>query len=278
MKTQKITGLMAGAVLLVNAGAAHAGVASGTYSVDAGANVLLWDLTGDYDSDVGVGGLGFSLTQKPSGAFSGTGDLNVNDDGVNLDLAAVVSGSSSGPSKSPKVSMKVFAADTDEDEGTYYIKYLDVSMSLSMEAVSAASELEGEGSGSIKYFLVNDATGKAKTGSESAGTGAVSFSLPDDVTGDWQLTLNLTPTEGKTGTKYTGTAAVVTSVGDTVDFTVTGTYSAKSDVSDLTLKGTGWGAGTSLTLVISTSGSAMNVESIKGKLFGQSLSYTAGKD
>jgi hypothetical protein len=275
MKIQNILSLTAGTVLFFNAGAAHAGVANGTYSIDAGADVLLWDLTESYSSDVSGGGLNIQISQEPSGKFNGTGDFFIDEDGVDLDLPAVVSGDSSGSSDDPKVSMKIFASDTDDDQGSYYINYLDVTMSLNMKVESAEGEIAGDGSASIKYSLSAD--GHAEKGSRSTGTGAVSFPLPSDVTGDWQLTLDLTPTVVKKETKYTGTAEVVTSVQDDLSFTVTGTYSATKDVSDLTLKGTGSAAGTSLTLVISTSGSTMNLESVKGKLYGQSLSYTAPK-
>jgi hypothetical protein len=269
MKRLKTLAVVAGAVLMFTPRAAYADMANGSYSVDVGTDVPLWDLSESYDSDVGIGGLEFTIAQEPSGTFTGTGDLYVDDLGVSLDLSGNVSGNSTGSSTDPKISMKVFVSDSDDDESTVYINYLDVAMSLAMQVDSADDQLAGKGSGAVKYSIQNESTGKTEKGSRSAPTGSVTVPLPDDVTGDWNLTLNLTPN----GTKYTGTAEVVTSVGDSVDFNVTGTYSAKKDVSDLTLKGTGWGAGTGLSLVISTSGSTINIKSVEGKLFGQSLNY-----
>ena len=278
MKIQNLLSLTAGAVLFFNAGAAHAGAASGTYSVDAGTNVLLWDLSGSYDSEVVVGELKMTILQEPSGKFTGTGDFYVDEGAATFDLAAVVSGNSSGWSTVPNVAMRFFASDTNDDQASYHLNYMNVSMSQDMDVRSAYREMVGYSEGTAKLSLVNDSTGEIETGGKSIGIGEVSFTLPSDVTGDWNLTLNLTPTEIKNQTKYTGTAEVVTSVGHTLDFTVTGTYSAKTDVSDLMLKGTGSAADTSFALEVSTSGSTMNLKSVRGTLYGQYLYYTAPKD
>ena len=262
---------MVGALVFISTVTSYAGMANGTYSVDLGAEVPLWDLSGYYNSDVGIGGLEITITHNPSGTFTGSGDLYISDLGISLDLTAVASGKSTGSSKDPKVSMKVLATDSNDDHGSYYINYLIAAMSLAMQVDSADSELGGKGSGSVKYSIANKSTGKAAKGSKSGATGSIVFPLPGDVTGDWNLTLKLNPT----GIKYAGTARVVTAAGDTVDFTATGTYSAPKDTSILTLKGTGAGAGTTLSLSVSTSGSTISVKSLKGKMFGQTLSYSA---
>ncbi|HYK63889.1 MAG TPA: hypothetical protein VEY94_02995, partial [Patescibacteria group bacterium] len=68
-----------------------------------------------------------------------------------------------------------------------------------------------------------------------------------------------------------GTASVETSTGATADFTVTGTYDSAADTSKIAMVG----AAGKLDLVISTSGAMLNVESAKGKIFGQTLKYPA---
>ena len=98
-------------------------------------------------------------------------------------------------------------------------------------------------------------TGENKNRSVPLGKGAL-MALPGDSTGDWNLTLNLKPPNKA---KYSGTATIETSTGGTTEFTATGIYSAKTDTSEITLKG----AGGSLTLVISTSGSSMGIHSAK---------------
>lgn len=270
MKISNLVSLTIGTVLILNTPAAHASQANGTYSVDAGAYVLLWDLSESYDTDVGIGGFNITIAQEPNGTLSGSGDLYVNDLGISLDMPADVSGKVSGSSTAPKVTLDGVATFSG-DYGDAYFNYLDVALKLSMEISAANGDIAGTGSGTVKYSAENLSTGKTAKGSKSASTGAVDFTLPGDVNGDWGLTLTLTPD----GTKYTGTAEVETSVGDTVDFTVTGTYSASKDTSTLALKGTGWGTGTSLNLVISTSGSNINILSCKGKLFGQTLNFKA---
>jgi len=81
------------------------------------------------------------------------------------------------------------------------------------------------------------------------------------------LTLNLTPD----GSKITGSATITTSTGNELDLPAVGTYTSKTGTSKITLKG----AGGSLGLVISTTSDGMNVESAKGKLFGQNLDFVA---
>ena len=100
------------------------------------------------------------------------------------------------------------------------------------------------------------------------GSYLVKFDFPTDVTGDWNLTLDtLTLNKGK----YTGTGTVQTSTGATSNLTATGSYSSKTGYSTIVLKGT---AG-SLNTVVTLSGTTMTIHSMKGTLFGQSLSYKA---
>jgi hypothetical protein len=81
------------------------------------------------------------------------------------------------------------------------------------------------------------------------------------------MSFDLTPN----GNKYAGTASVETSTGATADFTVTGSYDSATDTSKIALTGDGG----ELDLVISTSGASLNVESAKGKVFGQKVNYKA---
>ena len=112
-----------------------------------------------------------------------------------------------------------------------------------------------------------------KTGQTASQSGTfkrselTSLWLPIDSTGGWDLSLTLTPN----GNSYTGTASVDLSTGATADFTVTGTYNSASDTSKVALVGD---AG-KLNLVISTSGTILNVESATGKIFGQTVKYQA---
>ena len=91
------------------------------------------------------------------------------------------------------------------------------------------------------------------------------MTLPVKVTGDWNLNLQLSPH----GTTYDATGTVETSTGTTVSLTGTGVYGAKTDTSKIILKG----PGSMLNLVISTSGTNVMVESMVGKLFGQTIKF-----
>jgi len=90
--------------------------------------------------------------------------------------------------------------------------------------------------------------------------------LPKDVTGDWDMVMAL----ALNGIKYTGTTTVSTSTSAKEAFKVTGSYTAKTNTTTLALKGV---SGNCLNMNVSISGTDMAVDSIKGKLFGQSITY-----
>jgi hypothetical protein len=273
LKTKVTLAAVAGITLLVNAPVALADMASGTYNINGGSYVPVWDISGEYPSDIAdFGAMDLLIVQLPNGKFSGTGDFSAVGyyDDVDMDISgsSAALGTVSGPSHNPKVSMGLGVAGSGTVEG-YAVSKFTVSMKLNMDIDTNNDWLIGNGSAKISITLQNPYNGRWVTRSGSEPMHGVENSLPANVDGNWNLTLNVVPN----GTKYTGTANVVTSPGSSVDFVVTGTYAAKTDVSTITLKGTGWGAGTSLTLVVSTTGPNLIIHSMKGKLFGQTITY-----
>jgi len=160
MKKIKTLAAVAGIALLFISSPAHADLASGSYSTDAGSYVPLWDLSGYYISDVDIGGLEFGIVQEPLGTFSGSGDFYIDGLGVNLDMPAVISGKVSGSSIAPKVSMGVLATFSGDYYGQAYFNYLDVTLKLAMQVDGANGEIDGTGSGSVKFSGQNYSTGK----------------------------------------------------------------------------------------------------------------------
>ncbi len=255
-------------VLLSAIPAARAVMADGTYTTNAGAYTPLWDISGDYETNTtDFGTYEFELTQEPNGDVTGDGTDVV--DGVAADLT--VSGSVGGTGEKPTASMKLDVSASDfEYDGVYFDSYTeDATVEFSFDVADRV--LSGDGSVSVKAKYVNPDTDKTETYSKTKSFKDEDLPLLSTTTGDWTLTLNLTPASG---TKYTGTASITTSAGHVLDFTVTGTYTDKTGVSDLTLKGD---AGT-LTLDITTFGDLVTIESISGKVSGQTLSYKQPKD
>jgi hypothetical protein len=129
----------------------------------------------------------------------------------------------------------------------------------------AAGELVSLG-GALDYALKDDANGLRDSGAKSFPRGP-RVELPGDVTGAWGLTLDF----AQSGPTYTGTATVQTSTGATTQLTGNGVYSATKDTTDFLLTEDGG----RLAMVIATSGTNTTLDSVKGKLFGQTLNYRA---
>jgi len=272
MKTLKTYLLMAGAALMFTARTAYADMANGTYTFNpSSSNALIWDISGHYSGVVFALGFDtdFTINENPDGTFSGTGTFDIEQNNTSLTGDLTVSGKVLGSSAKTGVSMEFdlsgggvvqvdSAGDTDNADVTFKLK-----PNFTVDGQNRVLVLSG---GSASTTLVDLDTNKKKTGSDKLPKGTT-FDIPAGDEGSWGLSITLIPN----GTKYTGTASLETAPnGITENFTVTGTYSARTDTSKLTLKGND---GT-LSLVISTSGPNMTVQSIKGKVFGQSIKFT----
>ncbi|HVM60657.1 MAG TPA: hypothetical protein VMV72_07290 [Verrucomicrobiae bacterium] len=271
MKCAKILVAMAIVCLTVGARATRAEIANGSYSTDISGSAPVWDISGDYSGDPGLGlDLDFSISQDASGDFTGSGSFEYDDWGGNYlsgDINASGSVKTAGDTTSVSMNLSLSGSGTvvvDEDGDTD-----DVDFNASAKISFSVDEADGQlvvTSGSVGVTVTDQDTGKKKSAAERLEKGGT-MDLPSSSTGGWNLGLNLTPT----GTKYKGTATIQTSTGVTAQLNATGTYQAKTDTSKLTLKG----SGTSLNLVVSTSGSTVTIQSAKGKLLGQTVNYKA---
>ncbi len=253
-------------------------MADGTYTADGGVYVPLWDISGDYETNSPeFGSVEFELTQEPNGDFTGEGTQDVSSflfDGEGDIIGDLtLNGSMGGSGEKPTANMRLEVTSSNFDAENIQFKSITEKATIGFSFNVKNRVLSGNGNGSVTAVLWNPGIGRYVTETESKSIAGVDLPLPSDATGDWTLTLNLTPASG---TKYSSTAssATITTSAETVlDFTVTGTYSAKTGVSDLTLKGE---AGT-LTLDVTTSGDLVSIESISGKVSGQTLSYKQPK-
>jgi len=248
-------------------------VNTGSYYINFSGWIPLWDISGSYSGDIGQNiGLDFSVTQDSSGRLGGGVGGTVNSDDGNGNLMSGTITSLTGTVKSSGTHTLVSMTILDSGTGTVNVGKPPVSLIHDMtftETIKFNAEISGTSlfvtGGSSSAKETDHATGKKLTRSTTIHSGAT-LALPPDVTGDWNMTLDLIPG----GTKYTGTATAQTSTSGTAALYATGTYTAKTNTSSLNLKGTG---GSSLNLVVTTKGSNVTVQSVNGKLYGQTLNY-----
>ncbi len=253
------TGLVA-VILLFVSDAAHAEMANGSYLFDFSGIVALWDFSGFYSGGIGPFSIGLSITANSSGELTGSGGFDL--EGLGGDITSV-SGSLMGSSTDPHVAMKLKMSGTGNLEGINAKVTFSGNMHYQLNIADKRLE-DPYGSGTI---IIRDlSNGKSQSESGSFKRSALTaLALPTDSTGGWLLFLNLAPD----GNAYTGTARIELSTGATTDFTATGTYDSRTDTSKVELASD---VG-KLNLVISTSGAVLNVESAKGKIFGQKINY-----
>ncbi len=259
----RILAAFAAVVLVLGSGAAYADMANGSYSFDFTSVVSLWDISGTYSGGIGpFSPIDFSITENPPGKLSGNGTFVI--EGLDGDIKSV-SGKIKGSSNDPSVELKMRMSGTGELQGIH----ARVSFSANMHYhLNSADHGLDDPTGSGTLTITDLKTGQtASAGGKFKRSELTPLELPTDTTGGWGLSLNLTPN----GNHYTGTATVQLSTGAAADFKLTGTYNSGSDTSKIALVGD---AG-KLDLVISTSGATLNVESAKGKIFGQTVNYTA---
>jgi hypothetical protein len=247
-------------VVVLGSRAASADMANGSYLFDFSGIVALWDISGTYSGGIGPFSIDFSITESPSGKLSGNGTCNAY--GVEGDIKSV-NGTITGSSNDPHVAMNMRMSATGDFSGVNAKLSLTANIQYHLSSPDHGL-VNPTGSGTLTVTDLDN----GQTASESGifkRKYLTSLGLPMDSTGGWGLSLDLTPN----GNAYTGTASVELSTGATADFTVTGTYDSASDTSKIVLVGD---AG-KLDLTISTSGTTLNVESAKGKIFGQSVKY-----
>ena len=248
-------------------GPVWAGLAAGNYTFNGGTYLPVWDLSGSYSNNLGGGTYVFSLAQSPSGQLTGSGSLLLEESYgfafAYLAGSVTNTGSISGTCTNPVVTLNLTAEGSGVVLGLTVFDFTETA-NLKLGINGANATLTGSGS------VVQTQTtphARAQTQGVSQPLSGVQIPLPANVTGGWQMSLNLTSKRNN----YTGTARVTTSAGSTENFTVTGSYAPATDVSSLTLKGSGG----SVTLVIKTAGSQLTLRSIKGTLFGQTVNFKA---
>ena len=232
-------------------------------------NAPLWDLSGSYSGTVaGNLQLDFLISEDPSGKIIGNGFVYSDDHSGNvLSGSATITGAvrTSGTTAFVSLTMSIAGAGTVAAAavaGPDNAKFAGT-LKLACEIDGTSGMLRVMDS-RLRVLLLDLVTGIKSTRSVRDKTWT-DLALPADVTGDWSMSLNLVPR----GNRNTGSALVQTSTGGTAVLGATGSYTAKTGASKLTLKG----GGGSLGMVIITTETTWTSQGVKGKLFGQRLNF-----
>jgi hypothetical protein len=191
--------------------------------------VQIWDLSGSYSCTAGEWQLNYVLKQDASGKITGTG-------------TAVNSTVNSGAAMPFTLKGGINAAGL---------------VKLTLKGAALKGQIKATVNAGSKVL-----SGTVKIGKQSASfTAALAASM------DGSAILELHCTAA--GKSTPGTGKVTLSNGESYEFSVKGKYNTKSDVSDLTLKGSA--KGTSLKLKVGGDGT---IKPLKGKMLGQTLNAT----
>jgi hypothetical protein len=118
----------------------------------------------------------------------------------------------------------------------------------------------------LNGLLIGIAEGKICVKGEGCGAvdEAVQFDISGETDSSWDLTLDLQNVDGK---KLTGMASAILANGRIVPFTLKGKYNANTDLTKLSLKGSGG----KFAIQANAIASQLIFQAIKGKLLGQAV-------
>lgn len=245
--------------------------ASGLYFQNFNSTPPLWDISGDYSGDIGSGiKLNFSIHQDSSGKISGAGTIS-SDDGSGTVLAgpATITGAVKSSGNATLVSMTVLTGGsgtvTTGQPAAIHPATFTGRVDLHCEINPAGGGLVVTGR-SFSARIMDSVTGRLKSQVTPIISGAV-LALPNNVNGNWNMLLDLVTNSSKNS----GQATIQTSTGFATQLSATGSYSPKTGTSKITLSGNGC----ALSMVISTSGTNMTSQRLKGTVYGQKFNYVA---
>ena len=266
IRIRKWAGAIVG-ILALTTSVAYGAMASGTYSVEFDGSASLWDVSGTYDASFDPIEINYTLSMDPSGKFTGEGSASISgyEDGYYVDLHAdftfVGSVKSAGNVVRVNMSMKM----TGSGEVAGYYATFAASIKEALEVDASTRQLVGTLSGKVSVAIPGQ--GKA---SQAIPQTDYAVSLPPDMSGIWELDLDVVPAD----TKYIGSGEVRLSNGTSFGFTLGGTYSVKTDLTKLTLKGIPPYSNLNVSLAATNVTSELNIQTLKGKLLGQKIAVT----
>ncbi len=235
----------------------------GTFSFTP--NSPLIDLSGDFHTSTTINGgpaLDFhlQLTNSPNGRITTNGIdsvtfLQIGDDIVAAQYVAVgkVSGGGLHPTRLSLI-VKLTGggpilgfADTDFTIILRYNMFLNVQDGNFEGSIHGTVHINGLGPGTVR-------------------DDAAVVSLPDGIDGSWEADLNIVPFNHLTGT---GTISLPN--GRSLQGVISGSYSARTGVSKITLKGIDQDKGFSVTFTATQGDDGLDLATVRGRVLGQTV-------
>jgi len=245
---------------------ARADAPSGEFSFDFNAtNTPLIDVSGNFDttqSIIGAGGTttplvySLNLTNDPSGRIHGTGAviIQIGDDFVVGTYVAT--GSASGGGVRPtRVSLIVRLTGEGPIAGTETSFTIAIRYSLTLNVDDG--ELQGTARGFARF---------SHLGSGLIREDFAAVPLPGGIDGSWSVTLRVVPL-----LKLAGTGTISLPNGRNLQGMISGSYSSGSGIARIRLTGVGGDRGFSVTFTTSSSDAGPQLETVRGRVLGQTL-------
>ncbi len=237
-------------------------MASGDYFVPFNGNVNVWDLSGTATQELGNIQLDYSLNTDAAGKLTGEGHFYYSDyaSGDQISGPLLFSGTVRSSGNVTRVSLNIKMNGEGQVQGSYAT--LKATMKENLEINELDRQLIGTARGKVTVAVTG-------LGRHTGSIPSIDVEAPieSDMTGNWDLSLNLSTNR----TKYTGAAAITLSNGRSFPLAASGSYAAKTDLSKLSLKGMDLNRAISLSLVTSGTNGQMTVGKLSGKALGQKL-------
>lgn len=242
-------------ILILAPALSYAGAPSGHYENHFDRQHGVWDLTGHYDVTVlGISNQ-YSIVQDDKGKISGQGRMTGADEGIYVELDTRYSGSIRSIGETTRAVLKETLAGTATDG--YNVAKIKGKITYTYNIDKLNNRLIGSVKGKIC----------AKAGGEKACApvdDAAQIDLPEDAQGTWDLVVDI---QSADESKLTGAATAVLSNGRTEPLTLKGKYNVQTDLSKLSLKGSGG----KFSFQAHEIAGQLVLQSIKGKLLGQAV-------
>jgi hypothetical protein len=253
------------AVLAAMCPIARGAIAAGTYTMEFDGNVTLWDVSGSYTEDIGGISIDYTLSVDPAGKITGYGSADYGGGyGINIDMTFKFSGTVKTVGAITRVSLSMTMKGSGTVQG--YTFGFTASIQENMEIDTDAYTMVGTTSGKITLSV------RGRKASQAIPKTEITLELPYDMDGSWDLSLNVTPNK----TKLAGTGRITLSNGTVYDFNVSGTYTLKTDLSNIAMKGAPANKAMTANIVANCGNLQMNVKTLKGKALGQTITYIGG--
>ena len=265
------TRIVLAGLLITAAPALQAAMLKGAYTNSSPANVDIWDVSGTYNHTTGnLHITNCIIAMDNAGKLTGTGsgyannfEIKTYNSSVSFTFTIKGAVQTSGNAVRGNMALKLTGQGAVGAWPATYTGTINEKLELNV----TNRDMVGTASGRISVKVPS----VKKSGSGSFPATAVTIPLAANASGLWSLDLSVNTNK----TKYTGTGAIVLANTNTLPLAVTGSYTAKSGLSRLTLQGQGVAKAVSLALSAVCTNNVVTVKTLSGKAMGQTIKYKA---